>query len=579
MKFSFTRRFLSTLSPALLLSVAPLLHTQEPSMQKYDVLIVNGHILDGSGSPWFEGSVALNEGKIADIGRLKNATARRVIDAAGLVVAPGFIDLHSHSDFTLLVDGKAQSKIRQGVTTEIIGEAASAGPILGPAVPDFDNGTAPLTQKDGLKRDWTTLGEYFARVERQGISVNIASYVGSGQVRLDVMGNVNRAPAAGELEQMEALVDQSMREGAIGIASGLIYAPNMFAKTDELIELSKVAARYGGLYTTHIRGEGSNSVEALNEAIEIVEKAGLPGHILHFKMNGEANWGRMGELIKLIQSARDRGVDITADQYPYVAGMTSLQQCLPPKYLEGTSGDVVARLGDPKVRAGIRSAIDVGLPGWDNNEVKDCGGWHGVMLASCSRPENKKYEGKRMDEVASMMGKDPVDALCDLLIAEHATPMAIYFSMSEADVELAMKQPWVGIGSDGAAVDPSMAFMGRPHPRFYGTFPRVLGVYVREKGVLTLPDAVRKMTSLPAAIMGLQDRGLLRPGMAADLTIFDPKTITDRATFEDPSQYPAGIPYVIVNGVVVIDQGQHSGAKPGRVLYGRGRRSDAQAAR
>jgi N-acyl-D-amino-acid deacylase len=579
MKISVTRRFLSTLSLPLLLSVAPLLHTQEPSMQKYDLLIVNGHILDGSGSPWFEGSVALNDGKIADIGRLKNATARRVIDARGLVVAPGFIDLHSHSDFTLLVDGKAQSKIRQGVTTEIIGEAASAGPILGPAVPDFDNGTAPLTQKDGLKRDWTTLGEYFARAERQGISVNIASYVGSGQVRLDVMGNVNRAPTAAELEKMEALVDQSMGEGAVGVASGLIYAPNMFAKTDELIEISKVAARYGGLYTSHIRGEGSNSVEALNEAIEIAEKAGLPGHILHFKMNGEANWGRMGELIKLIQSARDRGVDITADQYPYVAGMTSLQQCLPPKYLEGTSGDVVARLGDPKARAEIRSAIDGGLPGWDNNEVKDCGGWHGVLLASCSRPENKKYEGKRMDEVARMMDKAPVDALCDLLIAEHATPMAIYFSMSEADVELALKQPWVGIGSDGAAVNPSMTFMGRPHPRFYGTFPRVLGVYVREKGVLTLPDAVRKMTSLPAQIMGLQDRGLLRPGMAADLTIFDPETIRDRATFEDPSQYPAGIPYVIVNGVVVIDQGQHTGAKPGRVLYGRGRRIDAHGVR
>ncbi|HEV2379725.1 MAG TPA: D-aminoacylase [Terriglobia bacterium] len=548
-------------------------------MQKYDLLIVNGHILDGSGSPWFEGSVALNDGKIADIGRLKNATARRVVDARGMAVAPGFIDLHSHSDFTLLVDGKAESKIRQGVTTEIIGEAASAGPILGPAVPDFDNGTAPLTQKDGLKRDWTTLGEYFARVERQGISVNIASYVGSGQVRLDVMGNVNRAPTAAELEKMEALVDQSMGEGAVGVASGLIYAPNMFAKTDELIELSKVAARYGGLYTSHIRGEGSNSVEALNEAIEIAEKAGLPGHILHFKMNGEANWGRMGELIKLIQSARDRGADITADQYPYVAGMTSLQQCLPPKYLEGTSDDVVARLGDPKARAEIRSAIDGGLPGWDNNEVKDCGGWHGVMLASCSRPENKKYEGKRMDEVARMMDKDPVDALCDLLIAEHATPMAIYFSMSEADVELALKEPWVGIGSDGAAVNPSMTFMGQPHPRFYGTFPRVLGVYVREKGVLTLPDAVRKMTSLPAQIMGLQDRGLLRPGMAADLTIFDPQTIKDRATFEDPSQYPAGIPYVIVNGVVVIDQGQHTGAKPGRVLYGRGRRIDAHAVR
>src|SRR5579859_2416030 len=302
MRSSFAKYFLTPLSTAVLLAgAAHALHTQGLPMPKYDLLIIHARILDGTGSPWFEGSVAVKNGKIADVGRLQNVTANRVIDAAGLVVAPGFIDLHSHSDFTLLVDGRAQSKVRQGVTTEIIGEAASAGPILGPAVPDFDNGTAPLTQKDGIKRDWTTLGEYFARLERQGISVNIASYVGSGQVRLDVMGNVNRAPAAGELEQMEALVDQSMRDGAIGIASGLIYAPNMFAKTDELIELSKVAARYGGLYTTHIRGEGSNSVEAIKEAIEIAEKAGLPGHILHFKMNGEAHWGHMGELVKLIQ--------------------------------------------------------------------------------------------------------------------------------------------------------------------------------------------------------------------------------------------------------------------------------------
>ncbi|HEY6290439.1 MAG TPA: D-aminoacylase [Terriglobia bacterium] len=552
----------------LCLSIPPF--AQEPSMPQYDLLIAHGHIIDGSGSPWFEGSVAVKDGRIADVGRLPGANARRVIDASGLVVAPGFIDLHSHSDYTLLIDGTAQSKIRQGVTTEIIGEAASAGPILGPAVPDFDNGTAPLTQKDGLKRDWTTLGEYFARAERQGISVNIASYVGSGQVRLDVMGNVNRAPTASELEKMEGLVNQSMREGAIGVASGLIYTPNLFAKTDELMSLAQVAAKYGGLYTSHIRGEGSNSVQALSEAIEIAEKAGLPGHILHFKMNGEANWGHMAGLIQLIQAARDRGLDITADQYPYTAGMTSLQQCLPPKYLEGTTDQVMARLKDSKAREEIRSAIATGLPGWDNNEVKDCGGWHGVMLASCRRPENKQYEGKRMDEVAALMGKDPVDALCDLLIAEQATPMAIYFSMSEADVELAMKQPWVGIGSDGAAVNPSMTFMGRPHPRFYGTFPRVLAVYVREKQVLTLPDAVRKMTSLPAQIIGLQDRGLLRPGMAADLVIFDPRTVKDRATFEDPSQYPAGIPYVIVNGVVVIDQGEHTGAKPGRVLRGRG---------
>jgi len=535
-----------------------------------DLLIVHGHIIDGSGSPWFQGSVAVRDGRIADVGRLPGASAKRVIDARGLVVAPGFIDLHSHSDYTLLVDGTAQSKIRQGVTTEIIGEAASAGPILGPAVPDFDNGTAPLTQKDGLKRDWTTLGEYFARAERPGISVNIASYVGSGQVRLDVMGNVNRAPTAQELEKMESLVGQSMREGAIGVSSGLIYTPNLFARTEELIDLARVAAKYGGLYTSHIRGEGSNSVQALGEAIGIAERAGLPAHILHFKMNGEANWGHMAGLIQLIQDARDRGLDITADQYPYTAGMTSLQQCLPPKYLEGTADQVVVRLKDPKARDEIRSAIAQGLPGWDNNEVKDCGGWHGVMVASCQRPEDKQYEGKRMDEVAALMGKDPLDALCDLLIAEHGTPMAIYFSMSEADVELAMKQSWVGIGSDGAAVNPDMTFMGRPHPRFYGTFPRVLGVYVREKHVLTLPDAVRKMTSLPAQIIGLQDRGLLRPGMAADLAIFDPQAVRDRATYEDPSQYPVGIPYVIVNGVVVIDQGEHTGAKPGRVLRGRG---------
>ncbi len=533
---------------------------------EYDLLIIHGRILDGTGSPWFEGSVAVKNGKIADIGRLRNVTAKRVIDAGGLIVAPGFIDLHTHSDYTLLVDGTAQSKIRQGVTTEILGEAASAGPILGPAVADFDNGTAPLTQKDGLHRDWTTLGEYFSRVERQGISVNIASYVGSGQVRLDVMGNVNRAPTPEEVARMESLVEQSMREGAIGLSSGLIYAPNMFATTEELIDLARVAAKFGGLYTSHIRGEGSNSVQSIGEAIEIAEKAGLPGHILHFKSNGEANWGRMPELIKLIQGSRDRGIDITADLYPYLAGMTSLEQCLPPKYLEGTADQVVARLKAPKARAEIREAIDKGLPGWDNNEVKDCGGWHGVMLASCQRPENKKFEGKRMDEIARLMGKDPVDALCDLLIAEHATPMAIYFSMSESDVELAMQQPWVGFGSDGAAVNPSMAFMGRPHPRFYGTFPRVLGVYVREKRVLTLPDAVRKMTSLPAQIIGLTDRGVLRPGMAADIVVFNARTVKDRATFEDPAQYPVGIAYVIVNGALVIDKGEHTGAKPGRVL-------------
>ncbi|MGO8733601.1 MAG: N-acyl-D-amino-acid deacylase family protein [Terriglobia bacterium] len=533
----------------------------------YDLLIINGRILDGSGSPWFEGSVAIKDGRVAAIGRLPNATAGRVIDARGLAVAPGFIDLHSHSDFTLLVDGKAESKIRQGVTTEILGESDSAGPILGPAVPEFDKEMAPY----GLTRDWTTLGEYFARVQRQGTSVNIASYVGSGQVRMDVMGNVDRPPTGGEMAKMRDLVDQAMREGALGLASGLIYPPNSFATTDELIELAKVAARYGGIYTSHIRGEGNHWKQAIDEAIEISEKAHLPVHVLHLKIDGQANWGKMAQQVSEIQAARDRGVDITANQYPYIASMTGLEMCIPPKYLEGTSEQVVERLKSPKVRAEIRQAIADGLPGWQADEVKSVGGWHGVLVASLQKPENKRYEGKRMDEVAEEMRKDPLDALCDLLISEGGSAEAIYFSMSESDVDLAMKQPWVGVGSDGIAVSPAMTFMGKPHPRFYGTFPRVLGVYVREKKVLTLPDAVRKMTSFPAQVTGLMDRGLLRPGMAADITIFDPKTVSDKATFQTPLQYPEGIPYVVVNGVVVIDQGQHTGAKPGRVLYGRGK--------
>ncbi|HXX24594.1 MAG TPA: D-aminoacylase [Terriglobia bacterium] len=535
----------------------------------YDLLIINGHIVDGSGSPWFDGSVAVKDGKIAAVGRLPNGAAQRVIDAGGLTVAPGFIDLHSHSDFTLLVDGKAESKIRQGVTTEILGESESAGPILGPAIPEFDKAMT----RYGLARDWTTLGEYFARVERQGSSVNIASYVGSGQVRMDVMGNVNRAPSPEEMEGMKALVDQAMREGALGLSSGLIYPPNSFANTNELIELAKVAARYGGIYTSHIRGEGDHWKRAVDEAIEIGEKAHLPVHVLHFKIDGQANWGEMAQQVGEVQAARDRGVDITVDQYPYIASMTGLEMCLPPKYLEGTSEQVVERLKSPKARAEIRQAIASGLPGWEADQVKSVGGWHGVLVASLQKPENKQYEGKCMDEVAKEMGKDPLDALCDLLISEGGSAEAVYFSMSETDVELAMKQPWLGVGSDGVAVSPAMTFIGKPHPRFYGTFPRVLGVYVREKKVLTLPDAIRKMTSFPAQITGLSDRGLLRPGMAADITIFNPKTVADKATFQDPLLYPIGIPYVIVNGEVVIDQGQHTGAKAGYVLYGRGRRN------
>jgi N-acyl-D-amino-acid deacylase len=400
--------------------------------------------------------------------------------------------------------------------------------------------------------------------------VNVASYVGSGQVWMDVLGNENRRPTAEEMARMQRLLAGGMQDGAIGMASGLIYAPNLFETTQELAALAREAAKYGGIYATHIRGEGDNAPSALREAIQIGEEAGLPVHIFHFKMDGRQNWGHMKDLIGIIDEARARGIDVTADQYPYTAGWTKLEQCLPPKFLEGSASHRVAMLKDPKVREEIRRDIAQGVRGWANNEVKSTGGWHGVMVSAVEKPEDKQYEGKRMDEVARMMKTDPVDALCNLLVAEGGSAYAIYFSISEADLELAMQQPWVGIGSDGAAVSPQMAFVGKPHPRFYGTFPRVLGVYVREKHVLTLPNAIRKMTSFPAQIVGLTDRGLLRPGMAADITIFNPETVTDRATFEDPSQYPEGIPYVIVNGTVVIDHGHHTGKKPGRVLLGRG---------
>lgn len=455
----------------LILSCNP----QQPIMQKtqpqYDLLITGGHIIDGAGSPWYEGEIAIKDGRITAVGRLVNATASRVIDATGLVVAPGFIDLHSHSDYTLLVDGDGQSKIRQGVTTEIIGEDASAGPFASRDQRDVSKSPRPA----GFKRKWDTLAQYFDVLQKSGTSLNVASYVGAGQVWMDVIGNANRRPTPEEMKKMEALVAQAMQQGAIGLSSGLIYAPNMFETTDDLIQLAKVAARYGGIYTSHIRGEGADEPMALAEAIEIGEKAHLPVHVLHFKVTGKPNWGHVIDEIKLIQAARERGIDVTADQYPYIAGWTHLEQCLPPKFLEGSLEHRVELLRDPRVREEIRRDIAHGLAGWTNNEVESTGGWRGVMVSAVVRPEDKQYEGKRMDEVAKMMHTDPVNALCNLLVNEGGTAYGIYFNMSEADVELVMKQPWVGIGSDGVAVNPSMAFVGKPHPRCYGTFPARAG--------------------------------------------------------------------------------------------------------
>jgi dihydroorotase/N-acyl-D-amino-acid deacylase len=534
---------------------------------QYDLVIINCHILDGTGSPWYEGSVAVKDGKIAEIGRLGNVRAKRTIDAKGLIVAPGFIDLRGGLGPELLVDGKAESKIRQGITTDILGESFSPGPLLGPAIPEAEGYFASL----GLKRTWSTLGEFFSTLQKHGTAMNVASYVGANLVRIDVMGNVNHPPTPDELNKMRTLVDEGMRDGAIGLSAALLYPPASFFKTDELVELAKVAGRYGGIYTSHIRNESDQEADALREAIEIGEKGGLPVHIFHFKMAGKHNWGKIGEMIALIQAARDRGLDITADQYPYTAGQTGLALVLPPKYGEGTTEQIIDRLKDPNARLEIRKLIETGAPGWEDF-VLLIGGWHNAMISSVQKAENKQYEGKRMDEIAKRMGKDPVDAVCDLLISEEMHVDAIYFEDDERDVREAMQEPWVGIGSDAEAVNPGMKFMGKPHPRYYGNFPRVLGYYVRDQKVLALPDAIRKMTSLPAQIIGLTDRGLLRPGMAADITIFDPEKVSDKATYEDPFQYPVGIPYVIVNGTIVIDQGKHTGVLPGSVLYGRGKR-------
>jgi N-acyl-D-amino-acid deacylase len=566
-------RFFATLVGAiLLLSLAPALRARPQgaspdAVPQYDLLIVNGHIYDGSGSPWFSGSIGIKDGKIADVGRLVNATARRTIDAAGMAVTPGFIDLHCHSDFPLLVDGNGQSMLRQGVTTEILGEHASAGPILGHDREEVDRSLRRM----GTSLDWTTLGEYFARMQRQGFSPNIASYVGSEQVWVDVIGTENRRPTPEEMEKMKSLVDQAMREGAIGVSSDLAVPPNSFLTTGDLIELAKVAGKYGGIYATHLRNEGDGSPEAVSEAIEIGEKAHVPVHIFHFKYSGVNNWGHIQSLIDQVQQARDRGLDITVNQYPYPAGFNPFRNmALPPKFLFGSLDEMAARLKDPKNREEIRTDIANGLPGWDS-DIRAAGGWHGILISSLLNPENKKYIGKRMDEVAKMMDKDPLDAYCDLLISERMGGGAIYFAVSEDDIRQALPQPWLSIGSDGGAVSPAMTWLGNPHPRYYGTFARILARYVRENNVITLPDAIRKMTSQAAAITGLTDRGLVRPGMAADINIFDPDKVEDKATFEQPMQYAVGFQYVIVNGTPVIEKGEHTGAHPGKVLYGRGK--------
>ncbi|HKF45165.1 MAG TPA: D-aminoacylase [Thermoanaerobaculia bacterium] len=535
--------------------------------QSYDILIRNGRVMDGTGNPWKYADVGITGDRITLLGRAPaQARAHRTVDATGLVVAPGFIDMLDQSEWNLLIDKQAFSKLTQGITTGITGEGGSIAPQTDATISD----RADFLAHYQLKVDWRDFDGYFRRLERQGSGINLGTYVGATQVRRVVIGTVDRPPTADELAQMEQLVGQAMRQGAMGVSTSLIYAPAFYARTDELIALARVAAQYGGIYISHIRNEGDKEMEALDEAFRIGREAGIPVEIWHIKVSGRQNWGNMPKVIGAIQAARDGGLDVTANQYPYIASGTSLGATIPPKYHEGGSEAFVRRLQDPQVRAAIRQELS-GSRGSAEDMWRGTGGPQGILISSVLDPALKHYEGKTIRQVADAEGKDPLDALLDVVIAARDHVGAVYFTMSEDDVKYAMQQPFVSVGTDaGAANIEGPLSESKTHPRAYGSFPRILGRYVREQHLLTLEQAIRKFTSLPAQRVGLRDRGLLRVGNFADLTIFDPAIVNDAATFEDPHRASVGIEYVIVNGVVSLDHGRATGKLGGRPLRGPG---------
>ena len=523
----------------------------------YDLLITNGHIIDGTGSPWYAGDVAIRGDRIAAIGRLPGAHARDTIDARGLIVSPGWIDMLGHSEYPLLEHPLAVSKITQGVTSEITGEVTSVVPVNERTLHELD-----FARTDSVT--WHDLNGYFARLEKGGSAINLGTFVTVGTVRRYVMGDANRRATAAELQQMKQLVADAMQQGAMGLSTGLIYAPASYAPTDEIVELAKVAAQYGGGYATHMRSEGNHLIDAIHEAIDIGEKSGAWVEIHHLKASGHANWGKMTRAVAAIDSARARGVDVAADQYPYAASGTGLDAIIPLWAHAGGTDSLVARLQNPITRDSIRRDI----MGPDNREDligESSGGPTGVMLAGFRTDSLKKYSGKFLSDVAKMRNQSAIDALFDILIADSSATGATYFSMSEQDIETAMKQPWVSVGMDAGARDINANDVAS-HPRAFGTFPRILCRYVREKNVITLPDAIRKFSALPAQRVGLQQRGVLKAGMFADITIFDPNTVCDVGTFEKPAQQAVGIMHVIVNGVPVVRDAKVTGAKPGRAL-------------
>ena len=550
----------------LILAVAATVFAQSNQNTTYDVIIKNGRIIDGSGNPWVSGDIGIRGDRIAKIGSLEGSTAKQVIEAHNLVVSPGFIDMLGQSETALLIDNRSLSKLSQGITTEITGEGNSIAPqnalTLAPLQPELDH--------YHLTVDWTTLDGYFARLEKTGTPLNIGTYVGAAQVREAVLGEVDRAPTSEELEKMKALVAEDMQQGAFGLSTALIYPPGHYAKTEELIELAKVAAQYGGIYATHMRSEGQKEHQGVEEALRIGREAHLPVEIFHLKVIGNPRWGTMPMVVEMIQKARDSGQDVSADMYPYVAGGTALASSLPPWVADGGLEKLTGRLKDPAVRARIKQEIAAEHPDWENLYLGS-GGASGIILSGIENRDLKQYDGKTLAEFATLEKKDPVDALMDLVLADNAQTGAIYFIASEDDLRYGLQQPWTSIGLDGGEMSADgPLFDPHTHPRAFGSMPRFLGHYSRDQHLLPLEQAVRKISSLPAQRERLRDRGLLREGFFADITIFDPATIADKATYENPAQVSEGVKYVFVNGKLEYQEDKLTGVMAGRVLRGAG---------
>jgi N-acyl-D-aspartate/D-glutamate deacylase len=535
---------------------------------EYDLLIRNSRLYDGGGGAPADASIAVSGDRIAAIGPLDGATASVVVDARGLAVAPGFINMLSWADEPLLVDPKSQSDIRQGVTLEVFGEGTSMGPL------NDRMKREQIEQQGDLRYEitWTTLGEYLSTLEKKGISPNVASFVGATTVRIHEIGYEDRRPTAEELGRMKDLVRQAMREGALGVGSSLIYAPAFYAKTPELVELSKAAGEFGGMYISHLRSEGARLLEAIDELIEIARQAGVPAEIYHLKAAGRDHWGKVDAALARLQEARQQGLRVTADMYTYPAGATGLNATMPPWVQEGGYEAWVKRLKDPATRARLRKEMTTPTNEWENFFIG--AGPDGILLSGFKSQALKPLTGKTLSEVAKMRGKSPEETAMDLVIEDGSRVDAVYFLMSEDNLRKQLRMPWVSFASDAGSLAPEGAFLAsNPHPRAYGNFARWLAKYVRDEKLVPLEEGIRRLSALPAENLGLKERGRLAVGMMADIVIFDPATIQDHATFEKPHQYSTGVRDVFVNGVQVLKNGEHTGATPGRIVRGPGYRA------